>query len=262
LATQTPFDYYFYLLGSFDDTVVIQYATDWIYGIGTGGSVDFRFFRGGTELMDRPTFLGRDPDHVLWFVSGSARYHRDTVYALFLTTNKLVALTESVENAFQAPSGFIYARMGRNLVQLRSIPNVQARYNRGPIPLRAGEIFGMSDIAVSRTGPDGSAWASTPEQVIHEHPNGQVNVIGLSRWPSTITHPPVPLELQVAPDGSAWIARYDKLIRITKEDRVEVMSFPGLGFYPEIHISPDATLWLKRTDDASAVLHIAPPRDP
>ncbi len=258
LPTWAP--YYFYLLGSFDNTTVIQYGDDWIYGLASNGSVDFRFRRSGTELMDRPTFFGRDPDGTFWFESGSTRFQRDTVYAVFPRTNKLLALEAAVENVFQGPSGFIYATLGKNLVELRSIPNPQAHYYRGPIPLKAGDLYGATDITVSRIGVDGSAWASTPFEVIHEHPNGQVSVIRLSSMPSTITRSPSPIAIRPAPDGSAWIAGCDKLVRLTKSDGIEVMSFPGLGC-SELHFSFDSTVWVKDAYNANVIMHVSPPRD-
>ncbi len=255
---------YFYLLGSFDSTTVIQYGNDWIYGIGTDGSTDFRFSRVETDLMEEPTFFGRDPDGALWFESGSKRFRRNTVYALYLKPNRLVPLPEAVENVFQGHSGFVYATLGRNLVELRSAPNIQAHYCRGPITIEAADLYGSTDlhsavdIAVSRMGADGSAWASTVAQVIHEHRNGKVAVIQLSKFPSTISHLLSPIALQLASDGSAWIVGYDKLVRITSDDRVEVMPFPGLGFYADLRISPDATVWVKMNNSPIVLMHIAP----
>jgi hypothetical protein len=259
--TPTLFNSYFALLGSFDDTAVIQYGSDWIYAIRVDGSLDFRFPRAGSALGEQPTLLGRDPDGALWFVSWSQQLKRDVVYAFFLANSKLLALNEPLTNAFQGPSGFVYATSGKTLVELRSIPTVQARFYRGPILLKAGDCPGVTAIAVSRVGPDGSAWASTPVQVIHQHPNGRVSVIGLARYPSTITHIPWPLQVKVSPDGSAWLAGRDKLVRITTDDRVEVMGSPGTGRFEIAGFSPDGTVWLKQLDgpNAIAIVHAAPP---
>lgn len=259
LPSPTPASYSeFYLLGSFDDTAVIQYGPDF-YGIKADGSISFRFAGASDDLMEQ--FLGRDPDGTFWFASGGNLFFRDpdskTVHAFFLSSQNVVPLPEPVEQAFQGPSGFIYARVGQDLVELRSLPRVQARYYRGPIALEAGRNSGRSEMPVSRIGADGSAWAATPFQVIHEHPDGRVNVIGLSSYPTTITHMPVPLELHLAPDGSAWIARNYKLVRITKEDRVQVMDVPFSGYYPDLQISSDSTVWLKTPDDARTILHVA-----
>lgn len=110
--------YYFFLLGSFDNTTVIQYGDYWIYGIGTDGSTAFRFSRAGTDWAAQPTFLGRDPGGTLWFVSGSKRFGRNTVYAVDPKTKTITPLTTAVENVFQGPSGFVYATLDKNLVVL------------------------------------------------------------------------------------------------------------------------------------------------
>ena len=198
--------YYFSLLGSFNDTTVIQYGDYWIYGIGTDGSTAFRFSRAGTDLASQPVFVGRDPDGILWFESGSKRFGRNTVYAFDLKTERMSPLTTAVENVFQGPSGFVYATLDKNLVVLRSTPEVQTHYYRGPITLDAAELYGSTnfhgkaDIAISRVAADGSAWASTVTRVIHMHSNGKVVVIQLSTFPSTISHMPGPIALQLAPD--------------------------------------------------------------
>ncbi len=257
--------YYFFLLGSFDNTTVIQYGDYWIYGIGTDGSTAFRFSRAGTDWAAQPTFLGRDPGGTLWFVSGSKRFGRNTVYAVDPKTKTITPLTTAVENVFQGPSGFVYATLDKNLVVLRSTPNVQAKYYRGPITLDAADLYGSTnfhgraDIAISRIAADGSAWASTVTRVIHEHSGGKVAVIQLSTFPSTITHLPGLIALQLAADNSAWITGYDKLIRITSDDRVEVMPFPGLGYYPQLSFSPDATVWVATNNASTVLAHVAPP---
>lgn len=249
----------FTLLGSFDNTAMIEDGSGWIYGIRSDGAVDFKFFRANTEMNENPTLLGRDPEGTLWFESGSKRSHRDTIYALFLPKKNLVALASEVQAPFQGPSGFIYARIDRNLVELRSVPGVRAQYYRGPILLKPSQGVGADDVVVSQIGADGSAWASTPVQVIHEHPNGIINVIGLSRYPTTIAHIPSPLSVHLAPDGSALIASGTKLVRITNDDRVEVMTVPSLGFYPEVQVAADNTVWFKTADNGGALVHIALP---
>lgn len=256
-----PSHYYFYLLGAFDNTTVIQYGDDWIYGIGVDGSAKFRFSRAGTELMDQPSFLGRDPEGTLWFCSGNERLKHDTVYAFYPATKRVVALTDAVQNVFQGPSGFIYATLDNNLVEIRSVPKVRARYYRGPIPLKAGDLYGATNIAASRIGPDGSAWASTPNFVIHQQPNGQVRVIRLVRTPLTISHIPAPLSINLASDGSDWIPG-GTTVRITKDDRVEVIKGYRWDYESDLRFSPDATAWLKTADDDRALLHIASPRAP
>lgn len=95
--------------------------------------------------------------------------------------------------------------------------------------------------------------------MIHEHSGGKVAVIQLSTFPSTITHLPGLIALQLAADNSAWITGYDKLIRITSDDRVEVMPFPGLGYYPQLSFSPDATVWVATNNASTVLAHVAPP---
>lgn len=257
--------YYFGLLGSFDNTTVIQYGDYWVYGIGTDGSTAFRFSRAGTDLASQPVFVGRDPDGTLWFESGSKRFGQNTVYAFDLKSERLTPLTTAVENVFQGPSGFLYATLHKNLVVLRSTPDVRAHDYRGPITLPEADLYGssnfhgMAEIAISRIAADGSAWASTVTRVVHMHANGKVTVIQLSTFPSTITHMLGPIALQLAPDNSAWIAGHDRLVRITSDDRVEVMPFPGLGYYPQLRFSPDATVWVTMNDTSTVLAHVAPP---
>lgn len=256
--------YYFDLLGSFDNTTVIQYGDYWIYGIATNGATVFRFSRAGTDLAGQPVVVGRDPDGILWFESGSKRFGRNAVYAFDLKTERMKPLATAVENVFQGPAGFIYATLEKNLVVLRSTPDVQAHYYRGPITLDAADVYGSTDfhgktdIAISRIAADGSAWASTPTRVIHMHRNGKVAVIQLSTFPSVISHPPTPIVLQPAPDSSAWTVGHNKLVRITSDDRVEVMPFPGSGFYPQLRFSPDATVWVTTSNAPTALAHVAP----
>lgn len=250
--------YEFLLLGSFESTAVIQCGDgggDWIFGITAGGFVGLRFFTGG-DLAQGSIFYGRDPDGALWFYSPNARFPQGAIYACEVAASKCVPLTEPVQNVFQGPFGFIYANVDKNVVYLRSTPDVRAHFFRGPIPLSTAQLPGMTDIAVSRIGRDGSAWATTPINVIHQHPNGQVKIIKLQ--PEARTSHSGPLGLNIAPDGSAWVASGsgDKLVRITKDDRVEVMVIPGLAPYPEIHFSRDGTVWLKTPN---AITHVAPP---
>lgn len=263
--TPAPESVYFYLLGSLGNTVLIQYGDNWIYGLSLDGDVAFRFPLAGADLVDRPTFFGRDPDGALWFESASGRSRRNTIYAFYPGSKKLLVLSEPVENLFQGPSGFIYATLGKNLVKLTSNPKAQARFSRGPIVVKQGDLGGGFDIPVSRIGADGSAWASTSDYVIHEHPNGQVSEIRLARTPLTISFLPRPIQINLAPDGSNWSTATNKLVRITKDDRVEVMNIPNvraLGWFPEApHLSPDNTVWLKTFDSPTAITHIAPPRD-
>jgi hypothetical protein len=252
--------YNFFLVGSFDRTVLLQCddgGESWILGVNTDATVAFRLHGAGIFSAE-PGFYGRDPDSTLWFSSASLRFPKYYIFACDVAANTCAPFTETVKNVFQGPQGFIYATVGGNVVDLRSISGVpRAHYFRvATIPLKAGQMHRATAIAVSQIGADGSAWAATIVGLIHEHPDGQVKEIKLMPLPRSISHWPVPLGFNLAPDGSAWVNTRDKLVRITRDDHVEVIVVPGLGFYPEIHFSSDGTVWLKTSD---AITHIAPP---
>lgn len=143
------------LLGAFNHTTVFQYASTWVYGVGESGSVDFRFFRRDYATTMRPNLIGRDPDGTAWLDSWSMLHQRDLICAFRPRIDMLAVLPVAVENAFQAPSGFIYATSGKDLVELRSTPELGARYVRGTIALRPGTVYGMKEIVVRRIGSGG-----------------------------------------------------------------------------------------------------------
>lgn len=104
---------------------------------------------------------------------------------------------------------------------------------------------------------DRSGWIGMGRDCRTRNPrasNGEVKVIKLLPAPRTSHF--MALGLSIAPDGSAWVTSRDKVVRITKDDRIEVMVIPGLASYPEIHFSNDGTVWLKTSN---AIMHVAPP---
>ncbi len=247
------------LIGAFNHTAVFQYASTWVYGVSESGSVDFRFPRRDYATTMRPNFVGLDPDGTVWLDSWSPPLQRDLIYAFRPKTDILGVLPVTVLNAFQGPSGFIYATLGKSLVELHSTPQLGVRYVRGPIALPPGS-YGMRDIAVWRIGSDGSAWASTATELVHEHPDGHIVVIRLTRLPITIVRPIGPIHFQVAPDGAVWINGYERFVRVTVRDSVAVI--PLATGYNEPQFAADGSVWLiSPTAGGNTVLHFAPPSD-
>lgn len=256
----TPTNYGVELLGAFDRTAVFQYAESWLYGIREDGSVALRFPRYEPQHTIQPSFIGRDRDGALWFSSWSTLLQHNVAYAYVPNLNRLSALPVSVSDTFEGPSGFVYAAAEKNLVELRAISEATSRYFRGPILLSSGDQ-GTREFNVSRLGPDGSAWASTITDIVHEHPDGRVAIIPLSRMPTVITHPMISMPFVIAPDGSAWIAGGGRLVRITKGDRVDLLRFPETT-YPRERFAKDGTMWvLFAKDGQNVVEHFAPPAD-
>lgn len=246
------------LLGAFDRTAVFQYASNWIYGVAEDGAVNFRFPLRDFAHTERPNFIGHDPDGRLWFRSWSSATQRDLIYEYSPQGGNVSALPSSIENAFQGPDGRIYARSGTDLLELRPTPDLRARYYSGPIVWSQDSTEGEQRAAVSRVGPDGSLWGSTITAIVHRHQDGQVSVITVSRAPSVITHPIGPLQFQIGPDGSAWLAGNGKLVRITRNDLVEVFLFHDAEHVEE-QFSNDGTMWaIFAKNGQNVVIHFAP----
>jgi hypothetical protein len=234
--TLTPrsYDRYVHLLGSFDNTAVVQYGPDWIYGIGPDGTVTLPFYLAGSDMNGRPTFSGRDTYGTLWFESFSKRNKRDTVYALY-PNGTLHPLTTPVGQAFQGSTGFVYGTSDSGLLELRSIPYVHTRVFTTWDKARFGNT---SFLFRHRVGADGSLWSSTSTSIIHKHTDGRIDEMRFRGGSSTISHWPIPLQMESSPDGSVWIAYSTRLVRISTDDRIELMDVPDMGYYPELR-----TLW-------------------
>jgi hypothetical protein len=259
--TAKPYDAFLYLLGTFGDTALIQYGTDWLFGIGNDGAINFRFYRANSELGERPTFFGRDPDGTLWFQSGNNRIKREAVYALY-PNGTLAILTAAVSDVFQASSGFVYATSGRDLVQLRSIPYPQARsVHESPVS-NTDYLNSLSgSFTVRRLGSDKSVWLSTPNFIFHEHRDGQIIKLRLVRDFTTISHMPKPFEISSSTDGSVWFTHGSRVVRITRDDRIQVMILPKIGYYPDLRLAPDGSAWVRTDANDRSILHIAPPAE-
>jgi hypothetical protein len=247
-----------YLLGTFGDTSVIQYGTDWIYGIGADGTVKLRFYLAGSDMSDRPRFAGRDADGTLWFESTSKRNKRDTVYALY-PNGTLYPLTATVGTAFQGSTGSVYATSDSALVKLRSIPYVHTRVAATWDKRHVGM---MDTLYRYQVGAEGSVWSSDMISVFHRHLDGKLHEMRLSGGLITISHTPVaPLDIRSSSDGSVWLASSTKLIRITSDDRIEVMNVPGLGA-SELRTASDGSVWLRTVGRSGTVIrHYAAPTD-
>jgi hypothetical protein len=258
VPTPKPYLGSVYLLGAFDNTAIVQYGSDWIYGIGSDRTVNLRFYLAGNDMNDRPIFSGRDPDGTLWFESNSKRNKRDTVYALY-PNGTLYPLTTPVGRAFQGSTGFVYGTSDSALLELRSFPYVHTRV----FTTWDKAHFGNMDFLFRhRVGADGSLWSSKSTSVIHKHSDGRIDEMLFRGGLMTISHWPIPLPIESSSDGSVWIAFPTRLVRITSNDRIEVMTVPDLGYYPELRTSVDGSVWIKTTGLAvTTLLHFAPPAE-
>lgn len=76
----------------------------------------------------------------------------------------------------------------------------------------------------------------------------------------TITRPLGPISFQLAPDGAAWIKGYDRFVRVTVKDEVEVIPLSSGNNQPEF--AADGSVWLiVPSAGENTVLHFAPPKD-
>jgi hypothetical protein len=237
------------LLGAFDDTAVFQFGSDWIYGVGSDGTVKLRFYLAGSDMSDRPTFAGRDRDGTLWFKAISKRSNRDTAYALY-PNGTLSALPTTVGIAFQGSTGSVYATNDSALFELRSIPYVHARLVVTWDRLRFGN---MNSLRRHQVGADGSLWSSSATSVVHRHLDGRFDEIRLRGPFMTISHIPIPFDIRSSSDGSVWLASPTKLVRITSDDRIEVMNVPDLGA-SELRTASDGSVWLRTVGQSGTVI--------
>ena len=219
--------------------------------------------RWGYGYLEGPA-VEQDGNGVIWISEsdGSAAY----VYPSVTDTQQPRLRLDGVA-MIGDHNGEIYANMARGVFALTTMPRFQKRLVHAAIVAPSADT--RSDLPVSGSalpvqaiGPDGSLWASTVTQVVHVHPDGTTKIIRLSRpYRGFYSAAPLSIRLTMAPDGSIWAT--PRLIRITKDDRVEdveVEAFKHRIRAWSVAFGRDGSAWALTRDepDGNYVVHFAP----
>lgn len=251
------------LLAPFNDGVVL-YAAKSVIGVRKDGSVAFRKQVNPTEDNGggENVTATQDPDGTVWIAhrNGTDR----SVYAYVPRIHRVEHVpTDIAQGALIASfNGRAYENTPDGLFELGSVPTFRKRFVRKPItsPSPPPGQFGMdgrsSLLDIQAVGSDGSLWASTWTQVIHMHPDGSIHVIRLAPPITAIHMQPINFDLTVAHDGSVWIA--SKPLRITNDDRVQVIDLPDNDGWRRLSFSPDNSVWTMLDGENVAHFSIVP----
>lgn len=229
---------------SFDDQVLLTLQLGSSVAVRADGSLAFR-------LPRTPDSGAQDANGVVWLVNGHDP--GQWLYAYFPSTRSLqtVRFSDEIFGIFRSANGRVYATNSHGLYELDSHPTIRAR-----LVHRAIQVKGDSFVAtIQGVGTDGSLWAATPDQVVHERPDGTMHVMRFAAptigAESGVDVRPTPIKLMMARDGTIWIDWLNSIARIDNNDRIEVVTLPQTDEADEIKVGQDSTVWVLARDTSS-----------
>ncbi len=260
------------MIGAFDSVVILHDQwTGSLRGVRSDGSVSFQWRSSGAFVSHyKPGFLGSDLDGILWLERGENTETAFYAYAPQAQTDTMLGPIANVMAGFRSPNGRIYFSTGSRLFELSSKPpRAQAQFVRESLPTPAqptgqtGSDTSFGPVTpINGVGPDGSLWATTKTQIIHVHPNGLAITTRLVP-PFTWQHMPIPrLGMTMAPDGSVWMMRGKRIVRVSNDDRVQVADAPnGITWASKPAFARDGSIWALSTrpdtGQVVALIHFA-----
>jgi hypothetical protein len=231
---------YLDILSPFYAGAIVLYSNQ-IVGVRADGSLAFR------KPVGSLAAITAIPDHegTVW-ITGVVD-DKEMLFAYLPRTHNVVDVSGQFAQGpiLGIPDGRVYKNARDGVFALGSQPSFHWRFVHAPIiaPTPHPGQYGIdwpnptfdgphwSFLDVQAVGADESLWASTFTQVIHVHRDGSIHVIRLgSPITSMMVSPgqrfPNPIQLAMTRDGSIWITA-EELIRITDDDRVELIGVPG-----------------------------------
>ncbi len=232
-----------------------DYRQSWVVGVRTNGSLAFRIPLGEPHggYTGESLRAAQDHDGVIW-IDEPDRFSGSGINAYFPQSGAIERLAD-FGGLFLSPAGRAYAH-NNGLYVLGGRPRAHTRFLHTQVPLpsppanQRGVDHYSGTMGIAEVGPDGSFWGSTLTQVVHLHPNGMLRVIRLRHPVFLEMHPQVDISLRMAPDGSVWFQGFEKFVRITKDDRVQVIPLPLPNEDPyagiDYSFGPDSSVWYVR----------------
>ncbi|MFY9718556.1 MAG: hypothetical protein WAK16_02825 [Candidatus Cybelea sp.] len=237
------------LLGAFDDQAVIRYEYTSVVGVRADASISFPWSpQGGLSGYPR-RIVGRDVHGTLWAYENLDEENQVLAYDPSTRTQVRIDQPKDVSYFFLSPAGKLYASSSRGLFEVSAQPHARVRLVRGPIRTKIGPVL------IQGIGWDGSVWGATPNEVMHEHPNGKVSVFRLSQpaIENGVPNTALPVSLTMGPDASVWLRNPEgELFRFTNDDRIQrILAPPQSSWGSDPSFARDGSLWAQLGDGIS-----------